>query len=93
MPIKSKARARIISIETPAKFRKSIKEIYKDRYTVGDQKALQLARNRAKAQLKRRNLSGKEREEFTEITKTKIPKAKIKGKTLGIIMEKRRERL
>jgi D-serine dehydratase len=73
--VKSKYRAEIISIKTPAEFRASIKKLLRGRYTVADQRALQLAKNRAMAQLKRKNLSTKEYMEFVEIAKIKIPKA------------------
>lgn len=74
--VKSKRRAEIISIESPAAFRRSIKELKKKRFTVGDQRALQLAKNRATAMLNRKNLSAKERKQFRQISKIKIPKAK-----------------
>jgi hypothetical protein len=76
IPIKSKARAKVISIVSPAAFRKSIKVLMKGRYTVGDQRALVLARNRAKAMLNRKNLSSKERKQFRAISKIRIPSAK-----------------
>jgi len=63
-----------ISIRTPKEFMKSIKVLNKDGLTSKEKKALVLARTRAKLQLRRRNLSSKERGEFREISKMKIPK-------------------
>ncbi len=70
---KSKRLARIISIKSPSAFRNSIRILNKGGMSLQEKKALVLAKNRAGAQLKRRNLSPKERREFTTITKTKIP--------------------
>lgn len=72
-PAKNKRLARIISIETPAKFRKSIEILSKDGLTVQEFKALTLAKTRAKVSLKRKNLSAKERREFTIISNMNIP--------------------
>lgn len=75
LSVKSQRRSKIISIKSPTEFRKSIKELKKGRYTVGDQRALQLAKNRAGAILKRTNLSPKEKRQFKAISKITIPKA------------------
>ena len=71
---KSKRLARIITIESPSKFRKSIREIKKGGVTLQEKRALVLARNIAGAQLQRKNLSAKERREFSKIKRTKLPK-------------------
>lgn len=76
IPVKSKRRAEMISIESPAKFKKSIVELEKGSYTLADQRALILAQNRAKAMLNRKDLSDKERREMSEISKIKVPKSK-----------------
>lgn len=71
-PAKSERLARIIKIDTPANFRKSIRTLRKGGLSTTEKRALVLARNRAKAQLSRKDLSAKERREFTAISKTKI---------------------
>lgn len=78
-PAKNKRLARIISIETPAKFRASIKTLSKDGTTLKEFRALNLAKTRAKLQLKRPNLSAKERREFTAISKMRLPKVTVKS--------------
>lgn len=75
---RSKRLARIISIETPGKFKKSITELKKRGLTLKEKRALVLARNRAKVQLKRKNLSTRERNQFRAISKMTIPKVKKK---------------
>ena len=72
--IKSKRRAKVITITSPTAFKRSIRLLRKGRYTLGDQKALQLAKNRATAQLKRKTLSPKERKQMKVISKIIIPK-------------------
>lgn len=80
-PIRSQARANKISIRSPDTFRRSIAALKKGRYTLGDYRALILAQNRARAQLRRRGLSAKERMQFSEIVRIRIPKpASIKKK-------------
>lgn len=74
-PPKNKRLARIITITSPAAFRRSIKVLMKDGLSVTERKALILARTRAKVQLKRKNLSDKERKQMLAISKIRIPKA------------------
>ena len=74
--------ARIIKIDTPSNFRKSIKILSKGGLTLKERRALILAQNRAKAQLGRKNLSDAERREFTEISREKIPPTPTKLRTL-----------
>ncbi len=73
-PAKNKRLARIISIKSPASFKRSIKVLKKGGVTLTEKRALLLARNRAAVQLRRRNLSSKERKQFTIISKITIPK-------------------
>lgn len=72
--IRSQRRANIISITSPTAFRRSIRELRKGNYTLGDFRALTLARTRAKAMLNRKNLSPNERRQFREISKINIPR-------------------
>ncbi len=65
--------ARIIKIDTPQNFRRSIRILSKGGLTLKERRSLVLARNRATAQLGRKNLSRKERMEFREISRTEIP--------------------
>ena len=69
---KDKRLAKEISIESPAKFRKSIRKLKIKGLTTKERRALNLARTRAKLQLKRQNLSAKERRQFTDISRTRI---------------------
>lgn len=73
-PPKFPALARKISITSPAAFKKSIEILKKNGLTLREKRALVLAQNRARVQLKRKTLSARERREFTEISKIKIPK-------------------
>ena len=64
--------AKIISIESPTAFRKSIRLLSRGGLTLKEKRALVLAQNRARAQLGRKNLSLKERRQFGTISKIKI---------------------
>lgn len=70
----SKKLARDISITSPVAFQKSIRTIKKDGVTLKEKRALVLAQNRARAQLKRSNLSMKERIEFARIANIRLPR-------------------
>ena len=70
---KNKALARKISITSPAAFRRSIRVVSRGGVTTEEKRALVLARTRAAAQLRRRNLSMGERRQFREIARTKLP--------------------
>ncbi len=72
-PPKNKALAAKISIRTPAQFRKSIRELKKGGITLKERRGLVLARTRAKVQLKRENLSKRERNQMMAIARTRIP--------------------
>lgn len=72
-PPKSKRIAKIISIRSPTAFKESIKKLRKGGLTTTEKKALVLARTRASLQLKRKNLSSKERVQFKKISQIKLP--------------------
>lgn len=69
---KNKRLANAISIQSPTKFRHSIQNLKKNGLTTQEKKALVLARTRASLQLRRDNLSMKERKQFKMIARTKI---------------------
>jgi len=71
---KSKRLARDVTIVSPAGFRRSIKKLVNGGLSLKERRALILAQNRATAQLKRKNLSGKERKQFSQISQIRIPK-------------------
>ena len=73
-PAKNKRIARDISIKSPVAFRASIKKLKRGGLTTTEGRGLVLARNRAKAQLGRKNLSPNERRQFTTISRMHIPK-------------------
>lgn len=73
---KNKRIAKIISIKSPAAFKLSIKKLQKGGLTLEEKRSLVLARTRAKLQLRRKNLSQKERIQFNKISKMKLPKSK-----------------
>jgi len=78
-PAKNKRLARIITTKSPTAFRRSIRTLKKGGLTVTEKRALVLARTRAAAQLKRRNLSTKERRQFRMIAKIRIGKITKRG--------------
>lgn len=63
----------IISIESPAAFKKSIRTLKKMGIGTREKRALVLAQNRAKAMLEKRSLSEKERRQFQEIASMSLP--------------------
>lgn len=67
-PPRSKRIAAAVKISSPREFRESIQKLGKQGFTLHERRALILAQNRARAQLKRKNLSEKERLEFAEIS-------------------------
>ena len=69
--------AKKISIKSPEAFNKSINVLSKNGITTEEFRALSLAKVRADLQLRRKNLSAKERGEFTAIAKTKLPKVNV----------------
>lgn len=72
-PVSNKRIAAAIDITSPHAFKRSIKTLEKGGMTAEERKALVLARTRSKLQLRRRNLSMKERRQFSKIAKTDIP--------------------
>jgi hypothetical protein len=82
-PPKHRDLADIISIESPAAFRQSIRTLKKMGIGAREKRALVLAQNRAKAMLKKRNLSESERKELEEIARMPLPevaRTKVKRK-------------
>lgn len=73
-PAHNKLLANEISIKSPNDFRKSIHNLKSNGLTLHEKKALVLARTRAKLQLRRHNLSIKERKQMYQISKIRIPK-------------------
>lgn len=71
---KDKVLAKKISIKTPGQFNKSIAKLRKRGITLKENRALILARTRAKVQLKRKNLSTRERNQMKAIANTTIPR-------------------
>jgi len=70
---KNKRLSRIISITSPTAFNKSIRELKKGGLTTTEKRALVLARNRAGAIAKKKNLSTKERRQMMKIKRTALP--------------------
>ena len=69
---KDKKLAKKISIKSPKTFNKSVKTLNKNGLSLKEFRALNLAKTRARLQLRRKNLSSKERKEFRDICKTKL---------------------
>jgi hypothetical protein len=65
--------ADIISIESPAAFRRSIRELAAGGLDRREKSALVLARTRAKVMLRKKDLSEKERKQLREIASTPLP--------------------
>ncbi len=63
----------IISIESPAAFKESIRTLKKMGIGAREKRALVLAQTRAKAMLEKRSLSEKERRQFEEIANISLP--------------------
>lgn len=76
---RSKRLSRIISIKNPRAFRSSVRKLNRSGLTVKEKRALVLARTRARLQLRRKNLSPKERRQFRMIASTKLPPATRKS--------------
>jgi len=71
--------ARIISIKSPAAFRRSIQILEKGGLNTTEKRALVLAQNRAKVMLKKRNLSAKERQQMAAIARMRLPEVTRKA--------------
>lgn len=65
--------AKKVTIKTPAGFRESVRQLKKGGLSTAEKRALVLAKNRAGAQLKRKNLSSLNRKQFREIKNTRLP--------------------
>jgi hypothetical protein len=72
-PPRHKKLADIISIESPAAFRQSIRRLQRRGLDATEKRALVLAQNRAKAMLKKRTLSAKERRDLETIARIPLP--------------------
>ena len=72
-PPRHKKLSDIISIESPAAFRASIRRLQRMGIGATEKRALVLAQNRAKAMLKKRMLSAKERRELEAIARISLP--------------------
>ena len=70
---KDKRISQIINITSPTAFKKSIKVLKKGGITLKEKRSLVLAKNRASAQLKRKNLSTKERKQMRSIKNIILP--------------------
>src|SRR2546421_8507384 len=78
-PPRHKKLADIISIESPAVFRESIRKLKRMGIGATEKRALVLAQNRAKAMLKKRSLSEKERRELQAISRIRLPEVTKKA--------------
>lgn len=76
----SKKIAKKVSIKSPKAFKESVEKLGKDGFTTHEKRALILAQNRSKAQLKRENLSDKEKKQFKEIASFDLDKMMKKEK-------------
>ena len=76
---RGKKLADIISIESPAAFRESIRKLKRMGIGATEKRALVLAQNRAKAMLKKRSLSEKERRELQAISRIRLPEVTKKA--------------
>jgi hypothetical protein len=72
-PPKHRKLADIITIESPAAFRESIRKLKKMGISAREKRALVLAQNRARAMLKKKSLSPRERKELQEIARMRLP--------------------
>jgi len=70
--------ARVIRIDSPSNFRRSIAVLKKNGISLLEFRALVLAKNRAKAILRKSGLSVMERRQMRAIVNTPIPKPKRK---------------
>jgi hypothetical protein len=72
-PPRNKKLADIISIESAAVFKESIRRLQRGGLTATEKRALVLAQNRAKAMLKKRSLSANERRQLESIARIPLP--------------------
>lgn len=71
-PPKSKRLARIVSISSPSAYNESVNILRRGGLTHNERQALLFARTRAMLQLRRKNLSSRERLQFKKIVRTKL---------------------
>ncbi len=71
---KSSRLAKIIKIDSPTAFKKSVRILKRGGLSTKEKRALVFAQNRAGAQLKRKNLSSQERRQFKAIIRVKLPR-------------------
>lgn len=77
---KNKLLAKRVSITSPSAFMRSIRMLRKRGLTLREFRALTLAKTRAKLQLRRKNLSSKERKQLRAISRIRIPRPTMKKK-------------
>jgi hypothetical protein len=70
---KNQKLAELITIVSPDAFRESIRKVQRMGIGAREKRALVLAQNRARAMLKKRSLSAKERSQFEEIAQIRLP--------------------
>ncbi len=70
---KSKRLAGLVDITSPSAFRKGLQKAKQDGFSLSEFRAFDIGQKRADAQLKRKNLSTKERLQFTAISKIRLP--------------------
>ena len=78
-PPRHKKLADIISIESPAAFRESIRRLKRVGIGAREKRALVLAQNRAKAMVRKRNLSPSERRQLRSIARMPLPAVEKKA--------------
>ncbi len=71
---KSPRLARLVDLTSPTAFKEGLRKAKKGGFTLQEKRAFVQGRNIAGAQLKRKNLSMKERKQFRAIMNTKLPK-------------------
>jgi hypothetical protein len=72
-PPRHRRLAEMISIKSPAAFREGIRKLKKTGIGAREKRALVLAQNRARAMLRKKTLSKKERRELQQIASTPLP--------------------
>jgi hypothetical protein len=72
-PPRDRKLADTISIKFPAAFRESIRKLKRTGIGAREKRALVRAQNRARAMLKKKSLSAKERKQLQAIVRTRLP--------------------
>ena len=73
---KSKRLASLVDLTSPEAFKRGIEKAKTNGFSLAESRAFNLGQTRAKLQLRRTNLSTKERIEFQKISKIKLPKVR-----------------